>query len=57
MCPKLKTGMHSKRFVLTWTLLGLSLCLSCNKEPQYPTKTVAVPYDETYDLARLYPEL
>ena len=38
-------------------LLALSLFLSCNKEPQYPTKTVAISYDESYDLARLYPEL
>ena len=38
-------------------LLGLSLCLSCNKEPRYTTKTVAISYDESYDLARLYPEL
>ena len=38
-------------------LLALSLFLSCNKEPQYPTKTVAISYDESYDLAKLYPEL
>ena len=49
--------MHSKPFVLTWTLLCLSLCLSCDKEPQYPTKTVAISYEESYGLARLYPEL
>ena len=38
-------------------LLAFSLFLSCNKEPQYPTKTVAISYDESYGLARLYPEL
>ena len=38
-------------------ILAFSLFLSCNKEPQYPTKTVAISYDESYDLARLYPEL
>lgn len=38
-------------------LLAFSLFLSCNKEPQYPMKTVAISYDESYDLARLYPEL
>ena len=53
----MKTDMHSKLLYLTWTLLCLSSCLSCNKEPQYPMKTVAISYDESYDLARLYPEL
>ena len=38
-------------------LLCLSLCLSCKKEPQYPTKTDSISYDESYALARLYPEL
>ena len=38
-------------------ILAFSLFLSCNKEPQYPTKTVAISYDESYGLARLYPEL
>ncbi len=55
--PKCKTDMHSKLLYLTWTLLCLSICLSCNKEPQHPTKTVAISYDESYGLTRLYPEL
>ena len=49
--------MHGKLFLLTWTLLCLPLCFSCNKEPEYPTKTVAISYEESYGLVRLYPEL
>lgn len=49
--------MHSKLNRAACALLFLAACLSCNKEPKYPTKTVAVAYDESYNLARLYPEL
>ncbi len=53
----MKTSMNSKLLYLTWALLCLSICFSCKKEPQYLMKTVAISYDESYDLARLYPEL
>jgi hypothetical protein len=47
--------MQSK-YLWACALFCLSACLSCKKD-QYPTNTVAISYEESYDLARLYPEL